>query len=1040
MAKGKKSGAFLNQKKKAGSADFSNPKAKVGRKVKRRVGETDASFQTRQLSIGEQSIARQKKDGAKTSKRGLTCEEHLGQLGHHNDKARAAAAEGLADICAAHADEAWRLFGPLLDGAARLLGDAHRPCRRHALRLLQAGLASTRRAAVRAAAPLLAARLGAALSSFDGGCRGRREALELPRRPAATTTCAGRRGEPARPVADAAGQRRARRARARDHEAGKSAYRPTLLRVVAALFLADAPARKRGRRFSFAPEDDVLDVDDVAEGDDAIPGHRGVVLLRDVRRARPGDWRRREAAAAATATVADGEAAARVEDAASARRSSRAASPSSPRTRTAARSAVVDAVRRSPAHSAVPAAVARHLVGVVASPSSWPAAGALLYHLPLPLGDDVVSGRRRRGAPGGAPALAARGAGRGWRRRRVPRAGAAALLERSAAALRDGDAAAAFLAQRRRRRGGGALVAALATMVDGALARPGGDDAAARRSRQARVEYLCVSLCALRGVADGARALVAALALRRLAAAERSAGEGLGPAAAAAAGLLRDRPRQRGLCDVGAPSPGAVGDALPKCAALALAYAPRVAPGRRRAGGARAPREGRPAARGTSRCGTALRWRAGVSRRLRSISQLRHGLSPNDKMSVELKRAPPRRRRSSTMEAAPDGDAQKRVAPFLTKLSNLVESCPPEVGGWTPDGLSFLVNDEAITHQVLPNFFSHTNFRSFCRQLSCCARPHGFRKTRRRKLSAANGQCGWSEFSHAFFVRNRRDLLCQIKRMEHLSTSSSNGEPAEEQPTKRPRLPSVDDEHAAALSLREMAAPAGGGRPWARRRRRRLPGDGLAALTAAIASVPSPAGKATPSGLGRNSHNARPSFGDDARKSLPADVTIRPAAVPVTVNPPDTPADRRFSADIGRAWPATAPWSPDAVVHKPAAPPAAHFLAARVVSQAESEDDAPAAFPAPAPAPPKCEVLRLQQRVDTLEGLLKERDSFIQELFAKTHVVETPSVTPRQHQGPMDPFADPSAAAAQPPRAAAPYVPIAPRCVTEPGATHVAAV
>ena len=499
-------------------------------------------------------------------------------------------------------------------------------------------------------------------------------------------------------------------------------------------------------------------------------------------------------------------------------------------------------------------------------------------------------------------------------------------------------------------------------------------------------------------------------------------------------------------------------------------------------------------------------------------------------MSVELKRAPPRRRRSSTMEAAPDGDAQKRVAPFLTKLSNLVESCPPEVGGWTPDGLSFLVNDEAITHQVLPNFFSHTNFRSFCRQLSCCARPRpyrrplspfaldafvprrlplsprpsrtrrspsprpsapfaldptpprkaiprlakpiiaprrgdglrisgssigsaqkltplspsadGFRKTRRRKLSAANGQCGWSEFSHAFFVRNRRDLLCQIKRMEHLSTSSSNGEPAEEQPTKRPRLPSVDDEHAAALSLREMAAPADEARPSVGPvgGAAGFPGDGLAALTAAIASVPSPAGKATPSGLGRNSHNARPSFGDDARKSLPADVTIRPAAVPVTVNPPDTPADRRFSADIGRAWPATAPWSPDAVVHKPAAPPAAHFLAARVVSQAESEDDAPAAFPAPAPAPPKCEVLRLQQRVDTLEGLLKERDSFIQELFAKTHVVETPSVTPRQHQGPMDPFADPSAAAAQPPRAAAPYVPIAPRCVTEPGATHVAAV
>mgnify|MGYP002006732220 CR=1 FL=1 len=95
----------------------------------------------------------------------------------------------------------------------------------------------------------------------------------------------------------------------------------------------------------------------------------------------------------------------------------------------------------------------------------------------------------------------------------------------------------------------------------------------------------------------------------------------------------------------------------------------------------------------------------------------------------------------------------------------------------------------------------------------------GFRKTRRRKLSAANGQCGWSEFSHAFFVRNRRDLLCQIKRMEHLSTSSSNGEPAEEQPTKRPRLPSVDDVQALSARLavhdpdptaRQLAVALGG--------------------------------------------------------------------------------------------------------------------------------------------------------------------------------------------------------------------------------------
>ena len=80
---------------------------------------------------------------------------------------------------------------------------------------------------------------------------------------------------------------------------------------------------------------------------------------------------------------------------------------------------------------------------------------------------------------------------------------------------------------------------------------------------------------------DALAARVAVLALRRLAAAERSAGEGLGPAAAAAAGLLRDRPRvrARAYAAVDAAVAGAVGDAtpLPKCAALALAYALRDA-------------------------------------------------------------------------------------------------------------------------------------------------------------------------------------------------------------------------------------------------------------------------------------------------------------------------------------------------------------------------------------------------------------------------------------------------------------------------------
>ena len=135
-------------------------------------------------------------------------------------------------------------------------------------------------------------------------------------------------------------------------------------------------------------------------------------------------------------------------------------------------------------------------------------------------------------------------------------------------------------------------------------------------------------------------------------------------------------------------------------------------------------------------------------------------------MSSERRAAPRKRKNISTVLANVD-KTNNKVAPFLSKLSTLVTSMPTEVGGWTDDGLSFLVNDELASRTVLPQYFSHTNFRSFCRQLSC----YGFRKTRRRKLSQANGQSGWSEFQHALFQRDRPELLCLIRRMEHLPPS-----------------------------------------------------------------------------------------------------------------------------------------------------------------------------------------------------------------------------------------------------------------------------
>ena len=171
-------------------------------------------------------------------------------------------------------------------------------------------------------------------------------------------------------------------------------------------------------------------------------------------------------------------------------------------------------------------------------------------------------------------------------------------------------------------------------------------------------------------------------------------------------------------------------------------------------------------------------------------------------MSSERRAAPRKRKNISTVLANVD-KTNNKVAPFLSKLSTLVTNMPTEVGGWTDDGLSFLVNDELASRTVLPQYFSHTNFRSFCRQLSC----YGFRKTRRRKLSQANGQSGWSEFQHALFQRDRPELLCQIRRMEHLSPSdgsraAGSDRPRSRAPPKRQRSNSdMSDEDAAAAPV-----------------------------------------------------------------------------------------------------------------------------------------------------------------------------------------------------------------------------------------------
>eukprot|EP00300_Choanocystis_sp_HF-7_P004228 c13240_g1_i1.p1 GENE.c13240_g1_i1~~c13240_g1_i1.p1 ORF type:complete len:338 (+),score=57.74 c13240_g1_i1:1-1014(+) len=118
------------------------------------------------------------------------------------------------------------------------------------------------------------------------------------------------------------------------------------------------------------------------------------------------------------------------------------------------------------------------------------------------------------------------------------------------------------------------------------------------------------------------------------------------------------------------------------------------------------------------------------------------------------------------------------VPAFLLKLYTMLEDpATDEIIGWSHLGATFVVYQPTLfSNSVLPNFFKHSNFQSFIRQLNL----YGFHKLKQAP--------DWHEFAHPLFKRGRKELLKDIKRK--IATSTKTKKQSSRKAAEAPKPPS----------------------------------------------------------------------------------------------------------------------------------------------------------------------------------------------------------------------------------------------------------
>lgn len=117
-----------------------------------------------------------------------------------------------------------------------------------------------------------------------------------------------------------------------------------------------------------------------------------------------------------------------------------------------------------------------------------------------------------------------------------------------------------------------------------------------------------------------------------------------------------------------------------------------------------------------------------------------------------------------TMMKKQEAENEKRNPLFLNKTFAMLKNAPKNIATWSDDGLSFYIIDQTrFVESVIPQYFKHSNFASFVRQLNF----YGFRKIWSDTLIDLQQQNGFEkilEFKHQYFQRDNPDLMSNIRK------------------------------------------------------------------------------------------------------------------------------------------------------------------------------------------------------------------------------------------------------------------------------------